>query len=678
VRLSDLPDEYPVACDTETSGNQTDSRSRIAVVSFAFRMPDPDGYANPENPMVARAIPFDQGVNHLILGHKYLDERTAKRVAKWPEWARNEDAGNRHPDEYRYLVEQLSRLNLIGHGFKFDMNHFAVGLRGRPDLAIDLESALLWDTMVGQRIIEPTLDADLKGVSVRKSLGRELGVKEGMEDEEAQALKPWLGPRTGKNADARFDLVPWSVMEHYAGMDAKLGLLLFEHQWAEWFEEPYAFQLPHMRREMELLKVLYRMERRGMPFDVRTAREMEKLIEAERARVAATLPFEPTPNKARDYFFGEPPAGLGHPIFSDKVTEKRRDPQVDDEVIARLVSEDWKGQNVARVYQTHEELKSANSKWYVAWPARAGSDGRLRTNFKQTDVISGRLAVGHIQLQAIPHVYQLPKLDGLVGVRDLFHETDQCWICRNEPMVLGEFDISQAEIRIATAVARCRPMLEGFYRGDDSHSIAARLMFSDLFAADGFAGNEEQHPNWTELRGVAAKRSNLGILYGAGSRTIQDTIRKFTGRTYPLWQIKEWIERWHAAFPQFSETLYKYERIAVNVGWVKLVNGRQRAFRPYEPLHKAFNQMIQGSLAETMKDVMILVENAMPDRMLLQIHDSLVLRLSPCQLEQQKQVVQDILISTYEQAYTFKWGDVGERVVVPFVSDYKQFGKVTA
>jgi DNA polymerase I-like protein with 3'-5' exonuclease and polymerase domains len=677
VRLRDLPDGYPIEVDTETSKLYPDSGGRIAAVSYAYREPDPQGDPDPTQPLVWKAVAFDQGVDHLPLGDKPLDDRTMKRLSKWPDWALDEDAGNLPPERFVDLTKQFSRLRICWHNAKFDLSMFRAGLRGEEaGTAINLEDNTYWDTQLAQSVIDPREGIGLKPLAVRLHLGHELGVKEGMEDDEALALKPWLGPKTGKNADPRYDLVPWSIMGPYARMDAALTILLREQQW-ELLEEEYAFVMTHISREIDLMKVLYRMEGRGVGFDVDGALRMEKLIEEERQRVSATLPFEPTPNKARKYFFGERPEGLGHGLFEDKLTEKKREPQVDDEVITRLASEVWEGQEVAKVYQRHEALKSANSKWYGAWPYLAGPDGRLRTNHKQASVISGRLAVERIQLQAIPQPYQMPKVEGLVGVRDLFIETVVC-PCGCGPLEMWEFDVSQAEIRIATAAARCRPMLEGFYRGDDSHSIATRLMFRELFDQDGYSEGEERHDMWEELRAVS-KRCNLGILYGAGVKVIREQIMKFTGITYPMRQVGVWVNQWNAAFPEMGERLDTMSRMAQRQGFVKLVNGRQRWFSPYEDVHKAFNQEVQGSLAEVMKDVMIQTENEFPNALLLQIHDSVILRLSRCQIEAgARERVAKIMTNAFEEAFTFRWPDTGKLVRVPFRSDAKRFGRKEA
>lgn len=689
MRIADLPDSWPIAVDTETSASHPDSGGRVAAVSLAFRVPSSDGEWLESQPMIHRAIPFDQGLVNLPLGPKELDERTLKRIARWPEWGRAEDALNRLIHKFMELLAQLRRHRLIFHNAKFDMQMLRAGLRGRESTTgVDFEDELAWDTMLGNRILWPSYLVGLKETAVRLSLGKLIGdesVREGMEDAEAEALKPWLGPKTGKNADPRFDLVPWSVMGPYAGMDAKLTLVLAELQIAE-FEEQAGCQRQAMQREIDLCKVLYRMENRGIAYDFRTSKRMARRLADEQHRVAAELPFDVTPPKAKVHFFDV----LGHPVFSDKVTKVKRDPQLDDEVVVRLASSRaWPARSReigpvhAKLYAEHEGYKSARSKWYDAWADLVGPDGRLRTSFKQADVVSGRLAVGRAQLQAIPQPYQIPKVEWeLIGVRDLFHEDMWCPDGCGDRLQNWEFDLSQAEIRIAAAVARCQPMLDGFARGDDSHSIACRLMFADLFAADGFTGNEETHPKWDELRAVA-KRCNLGILYSAGSKTIQTQIKLFTGREYPLNLVRTWIEQWNEAFPEMAAANRKYELQALNHGRVQLINGRWRAFQVYEPYHKAFNQVIQGSLAETMKDAMILVENAIPDAMLLQIHDSLVLRLKPCRLAEQSATVQKILVDTFEQTFTLPWGDKPNeweadrrvRVCVPFMSDAKRFGR---
>lgn len=660
--LRDLPTGHQVVVDTETSNLYPDSGQFISVVSFAYRDPN-------TNEIVAKALPFDQGPMQTDLTtsgdpwannalNKELDARTLKRVSKWPQWALDDNAPNLHPKHFAGLLEELSRFNLVYHNAKFDM--LAINNGTRSASGMDLQDAFYWDTQLVQHVVEPQMPTALKSSAVR------LELTDGGEDAAQKALDPWLGPKQGKNADPRYDLVPWSVMEPYATEDAVLTLLLKEFQEQQGFRPG---EWDHSLREFELMITLYRMEMRGLPFDAAGMRENSKLLEADRKRLASLIPFKggtdgPTPAAARKFFFID----ADRPPFKDKITKPSKtfpngQAQVDDEVIERLVK-----QHVpfAKEYQQHEGAKSALSKWYGAWPDLTGKDGRLRTCHRQGRVVSGRLSVERVQLHAIPHDSRMPKVEGLIPVRDFFYSPTG--------YELWEFDISQAEIRIATAVARCQPMLDGIEAGDDSHSIATRLMFADQFV--GYEGREEEHPKWDDLRQVA-KRCNLGILYGAGVQVIREQIAKFTGITYPVNKVREFRDRWLEAFPEFGDALEKAQARAEAQGFVRLYNGRIRWFSEYEPSHKAFNQYVQGSLAETMKDVMCEVEDTYPDSLLLQIHDSLILQIPDAKVPEWTKSVPDLISRRFEEAFASPWHTNRPSVVVPFKSDAKRFGRYT-
>lgn len=669
TRLNELPEGWPITVDTETSKLHPDDGGHVAVVSFAYRDPE-DGR------MVSMAVPFDQGLTG-PLGDKvfdpnnHLDKAAQRRLKKWPEWAQLEVAPNRPAAEFDRLMELLRPLKLIFHNAKFDLMHLNNGLRGHPGQ--NLEGSLAWDTMLAQLVREPQMPKGLKPTAVRLEL-----TDTGAEDAEAEALKPWLGPKSGKNDDARYDLVPWSVMEPYARVDAELTLLLWEYQQSVLDPEADAQFWKHFGREMALCHVLLHMEDRGVGFDVEGCMNAAKVLTAEFDAVAQRLPFKggtgrPTPEAARRFFFRDPelermPDDEGDPEpirpgtedfrglepFPGKMTKgsdkSPPKPQVDDEVVQRLVQlkAPW-----AEEYAIHEGLKSALSKWYEPWPALCGKDGRLRTVHKQGGTVSGRLAVGRIQLQAIPHDYLMPS-KSVPSVRSFFQPKPN--------HELWEFDVSQAEIRLATAAAKCRPMLEGILRGEDSHSIATKLMFEI----------DEDDPDWDQRRQVA-KRCNLGILYGAGQKVIQEQLLKFTGIHYPLPQIKKWIDDWKRAFPEFVEALERAQEQAERWGYVRLYNGRERWFSDYEPSHKAFNQIVQGSLAEVMKDIMIEIDRLWPDELLLQIHDSVLLEIWEGQAKERQFQVCELMREKFEKAIWTPWEPGGEPVLVPFRSDAKQW-----
>lgn len=645
--LSELPEGWPVVVDTETSkAHPDDAGAAVSVVSFAYWDPQD------QTRMVSQAVPFDQGLNPegLPLGPKALPKATQKRVAKWPDWAREEVTPNRPPEDFDRLLALLERCTLDFHHAKFDLAFLEHGLRGHRGR--NLQDRLGWDTMLGQMVLDPMMPKALKHTAVRLEL-----TDSGAEDAEAEALKPWLGPKSGKNADPRYDLVPWSVMEPYARVDAELTLLLKRHQERrldpEVDEDLYRF----IATEHALTHVLVNMGRRGVGFDAERCREAAKVLRAELDEAAAALPFKgstgrPTPNAARAFFFAE---GVRAP-YPDKMTKGGKNsppqPQVDEEVIARLVAE---GAPFAAEYERHEGLKSALSKWYEPWAAACGSDGRLRAAFRQGGAVSGRLAAGRVNLLAIPHDRLMPST-AVPSVRQL--------IVPKPGHELWEFDVSQAEIRVATAVTRCKAMLEGLQRGEDSHATTCKNMF----------GIDEDDPDWAWMRKVA-KACNLGILYGEGARTLQAQIAKATGTKYKLGEVSGWIKDWKAALPEFAEGLEIAERQAERHGYVRLYNGRRRYFADYEPAYKAFNQIVQGSLAEMMKLIMIEADATWPGELVLQVHDSLVMEIPEAEVETRRGEVPALMKRRFERAIWVPWEPGGDPVTVPYETDAKRWGE---
>jgi DNA polymerase I-like protein with 3'-5' exonuclease and polymerase domains len=689
TRLSELPDKHRVAWDTETSGLYEDAGARISIVSWAYRDPQ-------DECVVMQAIPFDQGFevhqygekvkgkrdlpiestdsSWLPLGPKNLPGNHRKRVDKWvaEHGPRIGQAPNQKPAVFKAVTSQLARMSLIGHQLKFDLLKGRRGLRGvEASTGIDLEPSAVADTMITQNVTEPRYPVNLKDTAYRLGLAETLGLEPGSEKDEQDVLKPWLGAST----DPRYDLVPWNHIKLYAMLDSAFTLLLDEVQ-QDWFAsgDPVASSFePHVRREFNLMRVLYKMEVRGVGFDSKMSFAQAEIVKERMAAVASQLPFKVTPHGARKYFFGLPEeGGLGRIPYSDKMTAGGKDglnpqPQVDDEVIARLAKD---GVPHADLYAKHEKLKSANAKWYEGWASKVGTDGRIRMVHRQGTVVSGRLAAEYVQLHAIPQPYL--TIEDLVPVINLF---------RAKPgHRLWSIDVSQAEIRIATAMAKCQQMLDLYLAGLDSHDAANLLMFGDELVPPGTADEPtgtltvaKQHVKWGEYRQVA-KRCNLGILYGAGVMTVRGEIAEHTGIVYPQKRVAGWIDDWRQAFPPFVDFLEAMQRVATNRGWVKLINGRIRYFSDYEPVHKAANQAIQGSQAEALKECMIAVERRYPGVLLLDIHDALWVEAP---IEQETEIVDGVsrlMVDTFERMFARRWEQGGPVVTVPFAVDAKPVG----
>jgi DNA polymerase-1 len=118
-----------------------------------------------------------------------------------------------------------------------------------------------------------------------------------------------------------------------------------------------------------------------------------------------------------------------------------------------------------------------------------------------------------------------------------------------------------------------------------------------------------------------AKRATLSAIYEVG----YDAFVKKYDVSYD--QAKQVLDDFRAKFPGIKKESKGWEAFSAREGYVPLISGRRRWFEPLQDTYMAFNQRVQGGLAEIMAPIMLQIEAALPGRMVLQIHDSVILRL---------------------------------------------------
>lgn len=580
IRPSELPDisGLTVAVDTETSGLFVDDGARLSCASVAWYRDN-----DPTQEIEAYAFPFDQGSANKGESQIGLFEEEEGRV-------------NLPRDEWEALLDWLARQDLLNQNMKFDLHIIRAGTREWPGRC--LLDQTVWDTMLASRDLNPLESTSLKPTAAR------LGLMGGGEQDEEKVIKTWLKAYAKRRKvpystiQGRYDLIPWSVIEPYVTKDAVMALKLWAVQ-LERIEQGEA-DLRLIQREIEVMKVLYRMEVRGIGFDSARSLEAADILETQARKVAKRLPFEPTLEAAKHYWFKQ------KGVMPYAVTEKKQEPQLTDEILTRMVKD---GVAWAEEFQEFRKFSNAQSMWYRAYPSMIGPDGRLRTSYRQVKVISGRTANERVNLQAIPHDHRLEKLPKKVPpVRSLFRAS--------EGKVLWEVDLAQAELRVAAKYARCDRMLEIIEEGRDAHGETA----TELFKV------EEGDPTWFKYRQVS-KRGNFSFIFGVGAKTFKTDLQKQTGIVISMSEAERIVNAWKSLYPEFGWTIRKAQRLADQRGYVKLVSGRKRWFAPHEHTHKAFNQAVQGSLMELGKDWMMETERRFPEVLLLFIHDSLVLEV---------------------------------------------------
>lgn len=598
--------QTPVALDTETSGLFVDDGARVAVVSVAWidhakswqgllgpflGLRDTSVaswgleavYGSESLPVASVAWAFDQGVEGTGKPEDRGDVALFGGTSNLPE------------SEWQAL---LAWLRLVGpacgfvfHHAKFDLHLMEAGVRRWPGQGIDLSPWTIWDTQNVCHLMWP----QAKTTSLKPTAQRLWGIAE---TNESQLVKNYLAK--SKLPNGRWDLVPWETIGPYADQDARLTIRLYSYQMSEfaladtWFDQErgHISLWEAIQRRLATSLMLFRIERRGLPFNADLALVQADVIAERQVELTAKLPFKPaTLPAAKHYWFGSGLkngiAGLGLPTYAE--TESGQ-PQLNGQVIDKMVADKVPA---ADLWRDLQKLNTTDSRWYSGWASMVGPDGRLRASVRQNGTVSSRFSVERVQLQAIPHDYRLAGYDALADI-----VTPRQLIGAGVPngFELWELDLAQAELRVAALYANCTNMLEMINNGQDLHGEAATQLFQVT----------PDSPDWGKMRNVA-KRANFSLIFGVGAEKLMADIETQTGVVLSLDEARRLVRDWNALFPEFQQaikhhmdTIEKRRQSGKHwgLGWVETKNGERRWFQPDEDTHKAFNQRVQPNLAQ--------------------------------------------------------------------------------
>ena len=294
----------------------------------------------------------------------------------------------------------------------------------------------------------------------------------------------------------------------------------------------------------------------------------------------------------------------------------------------------------------HRTLSKLKSTYVDALPALVEPEtGRVHTDFNQAVTATGRLSSSNPNLQNIP-------------VRTEFSRRIRKAFLPQEGWTLLSADYSQIELRILTHLSGEEVLVEAYRSGDDVHALTARLLL------------DKQEVTADERR--LGKTINFGVIYGMGAQRFA----RETGVSQA--EAKDFLSKYKQRYPKVFAFLELQERLALSRGYVETILGRRRPFA-FDPnglgrllgkdpleidldlarrggmeaqqLRAAANAPIQGSSADIIKLAMVqlhhrLAESSLPARLLLQVHDELVLECAQDALEQVRQLTR----STMEQA----------------------------
>ena len=437
--------------------------------------------------------------------------------------------------------------------------------------------------------------------------------------------------------------VPIEAAAQYCGMDVHLTYRLAIDLVQQL--EQLGDALPQLLAELELPlePVLAQMEATGIRIDVPYLQELgqsmgEKLQQLEQQAIAA----------AGEEFNLASPKQLGELLFNTLGLDRKKSRKTktgwstDAAVLEKL--ED--AHPVVPLVLEHRTLSKLKSTYVDALPQLVESEtGRVHTDFNQAVTATGRLSSSNPNLQNIP-------------VRTAYSRQIRKAFLPQQDWTLLSADYSQIELRILTHLCGEEALVEAYNSGDDVHALTARLLLDKSEVSD------------AERR--LGKTINFGVIYGMGAQRFA----RATGVSQA--EAKEFLSRYKQRYPKVFAFLEWQERLALSRGYVETLMGRRRPFH-FDPqglgrlkgtdpaeidldvarrggmeaqqLRAAANAPIQGSSADIIKKAMVdlqqlLLEQQLPARLLLQVHDELVLECAPDALD----AVQSSVQRTMEQA----------------------------
>jgi DNA polymerase I-like protein with 3'-5' exonuclease and polymerase domains len=646
LAIYDLGDLVELSTDTETSGLFADDGARVSTASIAWideiglwrewaeRWDNitygvetiADGL---EVAIVSTAWPFDQGTEG-------KPEDTGQ-IKLWP------DAANLDQEEWEFLLRILVDHDLNMHNGKFDCEKYRVGCRRWPGVGVELINNLVWDTQNVNDLLWRLHPTSLKPTCARL-FGQEWA-------DESQVVKKYL--QRSKLPTGRWDLMPWAAIGKYADTDARITLMLKLRQiWeiennhaGDWLyrdakncSELDDMQMVYDKIERRLVttRVLYRMERRGVPYDEVTSRLAADECRDRAAPIEKGLPFEPTRERAVKYFFEEGKTDKGIEcldLVPYSVTDKGT-PQLTAEILARMEDDRVP---YAKEWGEWSRVSNAASMWYEGYADAVGTDGRIRTAFRQNGTRSTRFSVERLNLQAIPQDYRLSDhkiLDGIITPRGLIaNAVPDGWR-------LYELDLAQAELRVGAMHSKCKLMIEMIMDNADLHTFTTKYLFPDI---------PETNPLFKSKWRQVGKRGNFSLGFGSKGKTFKAMVSKECGVQLSDTESDRIVRDWNALYPEWQQAIWRHQNVVARrqakfgYGWLGLINGERRWFQEYEEAHKAFNQRVQGNLAQFGMDWMLMTDAFLRDQhelhqwaekdkvgevgLVLTIHDSQVLML---------------------------------------------------
>ncbi|WP_299533025.1 DNA polymerase I [uncultured Herbaspirillum sp.] len=413
----------------------------------------------------------------------------------------------------------------------------------------------------------------------------------------------------------------------YAAEDAEVTLALHQAMWPQ-IEHDEKLRFIYEKIEVPTSVVLQKIERNGVLIDSDRLGQQshdlgKRMLEIEQqAYDLAGQPFNlNSPKQLGEILFGK----LELPVVKKTASGA---PSTDEEVLQKL-AEDYPLPKVLLDYRGLAKLKSTYTDKLPKMINPA--TGRVHTNYAQAVAVTGRLSSNEPNLQNIP----IRTAEGR-RIREAF--------VAPEGSVIVSADYSQIELRIMAHISEDENMLKAFANNEDIHKATAAEIFG--IAPEQVESEQRRYAkviNFGLIYGMSAfgLAGNLGIERSAAQMYIDKYFMRFSG-------VKRYMDetRLQAKARGYVETVFG-RRL-----WLPEINSpngprRQGAERA------AINAPMQGTAADLIKLAMVAVQDwlestGMHSRMIMQVHDELVLEVPQQELDRVREKLPELMKNVAE------------------------------
>ena len=379
--------------------------------------------------------------------------------------------------------------------------------------------------------------------------------------------------------------------------------------------------------EMPLTNVLADMEKTGIRVDRGYLKRLEEELQIQMKGIE-----EEIYKMAGSTFNIMSPAQLAKVLFEDlkipypkKVKDNKYSTSKD--ILDKILNE----HPIVNKVLEYRTLAKLYTNYAVGLQNEIREDGRIHTIFTQTLTRTGRLSSIEPNLQNIPARNEYSKL-----IRKAF--------LPDENSLLLSSDYSQVELRIFAHMSHEANLIQAFIDGKDIHTKTA----SDIFNVPMEEVTKEMRRN--------AKAVNFGILYGISGFGLSEDLG------IDIVSAKKFIDNYLQTYPGIQDYMDEAKALAYRNGYVKTLMNRKRVIEELNNKNfmirssgerMALNTPIQGTAADILKKAMVEIydefrKRNLKSKMLIQVHDELVFNVLKDELDEVKEIVQDIMENTFK------------------------------